>query len=532
MTEYWYDEASKTLIYPGVPASTLPPLMPDLKQISSNYFAVPLTLRNAQLLRWQNYPVVPIVTDESYDWPIARGLKPLPHQRIMVNFSVLHPRMFNLSSMGTMKTLSTLWAADFLMKQHPKGKFKALIVAPLSTLNYVWGSAIFKNFFGRRTFSILHGSSAQRSAALDKDVDFYIVNFDGVGVGTLTRNKFEIQGFSKELMDRADIQLAIVDEASAHKDHTTKRHRIARKVFGAKPYLWLLSGSPTPNAPTDAYGLAKLVNNAFGKSFKTFQMDTMEQITQFKWLPRRDGYEKARQILSPSIRYALEDVWDGPEMTIQMREVELTDEQKKLMLALKKDFQLTVKSGKPITAANEAAARQKFIQISLGAIYDENHSVHFIDASPRLRELRSMIDEATGKILIFAPLTSIVEFLYKQLDGYEREIVNGNTSQKDRTRIFGAFQSEGGPRILIADPGTMAHGLDLWMARSVFWYGPIDKAEIFDQANHRAYRPGQRFPVNVVQLASNTLEREIFRRLENNLSLQGTLLDMIKKGEI
>jgi len=66
------------------------------------------------------------------------------------------------------------------------------------------------------------------------------------------------------------------------------------------------------------------------------------------------------------------------------------------------------------------------------------------------------------------------------------------------------------------------------MARTVIWYGTTDKAELYAQANRRAHRPGQKYPVNVVQLVSNPLEIEIFRRLENNLSLQGSLLTMIK----
>jgi transcription termination factor Rho len=96
--------------------------------LNGSYFGVPFTLPNAQVLRYYNYPVPAIM--DGYDWPIEPGRKPLEHQKVMANFSVLHRRMFNLSDMGTMKTLSTLWAADWLMQQHPKGTFRALIVAP------------------------------------------------------------------------------------------------------------------------------------------------------------------------------------------------------------------------------------------------------------------------------------------------------------------------------------------------------------------------------------------------------------------
>jgi SNF2 family DNA or RNA helicase len=219
-------------------------------------------------------------------------------------------------------------------------------------------------------------------------------------------------------------------------------------------------------------------------------------------------------------------------MTTQQREVDLTDEQKKLMASLKKDLQVQVRSGHAINAANEAAARQKFMQVSMGAIYDEKHKVHLVDAKPRYNELMDVVSQAPGKILIFVPLTSVIHIVYKCITPHATaEIVNGEVSQKDRARIFKAFQEETDPRCLIADPATASHGLDLFAAQTVIWFGATDKAELYAQANKRAHRPGQKYPVTIVQLTSNALEREIFKRLENNLSLQGSLLDLVTKGE-
>lgn len=528
----WHDPQRNLLLY-DVQNPCVMQALPDAKTVG-RYLAVPFTIPAAQILRHFNYPVPPVITEDNYDWPIEPGRKPYESQRTTANFLVLHRRCFNLSSMGVGKTLSTLWAADWLMRQHAPGTFRALVVAPLSTLERVWTDAIFRNFLSHRSFEILHGDAARRSRALASPADFYIVNHDGVGVGAHTHKRLELDGFSRELAERHDIRLAIVDEASAYKDAQTKRHRLARLILGKREYLWLLTGTPTPNAPTDAYGLAKLVNNAFGKSFTTFQAETMMKVSQFKWVPQRDGYDKARRLLSPSIRYDIKDVWDGPEMTTQQREVPLTEQQKKLMAALKRDLMIQVKEGHAIPVPNEAALRTKFIQISLGEVYDEKHKAHGVDAKPRLAELRDVLAQAPGKSIIFAPLTSVVNLLYRELKDWDREVVIGDTSPKERNRIFGAFQESGesNPRVLIADPGTMAHGIDLWRAQTVIWYGTTDKAELYMQANKRAHRPGQTYPVTVVQLVSNPLEREIYRRLETNTSLQGTLLDLVRRGEL
>jgi SNF2 family DNA or RNA helicase len=217
-----------------------------------------------------------------------------------------------------------------------------------------------------------------------------------------------------------------------------------------------------------------------------------------------------------------------------VREVELTAEQKKLMSDLKKDFVVTVKSGAAISAVNEAAARTKFIQISLGAIYDQNHGIHAIDAGPRHAEIIDVLEQAPGKSILFCPLTSVINIIYKNINKrWPAAVVNGDVSQKDRSNIFQAFQDLENPlRVLVADAQTMAHGLDLYAARVVVWVGPTDKPELYAQANARMHRPGQKFPTTVVQLVSNALEREIFRRLENNLALQGTLLQAVKENWI
>ncbi len=505
--------------------------IPEARGINGTYVAVPRTLQNCQTLRWLNWPVTPIM--DGYDWPAAPGIKAWAHQKLTANFCCLHPRSFVLSDLGSGKTLSLLWSCDWLMQQYPPGQCRALIIAPLSTLQSVWSQAIFTNFLNRRTCVVLHGSAEKRMKLLEQPADFYICNHDGIGVGAHTHKKLELDGFSKALAERDDIKIAIADEASAYKDSTTKRHRIARQVFGKKPYLFLLTGTPTPQSPVDAYGLARLVNNAFGKSKTTFQLESMVKISQFRWVPARDGYDKARALLTPSIRFDIDDVWlDAPEMTIQTREAVLTKEQTTLMAQLKKDLQVTMRSGQPITAANEASVRSKFLQLSLGAVYDSNHAVHFVDASARIAVLKEVLEQSPRKTVILAGFTSILTLLRKELKDYSFEVVNGSVAPKDRADIFRRFQDEVDPEIIIADPGVLAHGLNLQRGRTMIWFSPCDKAELFQQANARCYRPGQKFPVSIVQIVSNPLEREIFARLARNQSLQGALLDLIGRGEL
>ena len=532
---FFHDAVRQLLIY----ESPHPTLLQHVEAtpINGKYFAVRQTLRNSQILRHYGYPVAPVMTDLSYDWPIEPGRKPNDHQRVMANFQVLHPRSYNLSDPGTQKTLAALWSAEFLMRQHPPGKCRCLIVGPLNVIETVWANTIFTNFLGRRTFEILHGTADKRSQLLAKKTDFAIINIDGVSVGAHTRNGLRLDGFCQELADDEAIKIVIVDEADGYVAANLKRSRVARMVFGNKEYCWGMTGTPTAQRPTDAYGIAKLVTGAQGKSFTSFRNETMYQIPgrPFKWFPKPDGYEKARQLLVPAVRFSIEETWkDAPPLTTQQRTIALTEDQKKAIGSLKRDLQVTMRSGAKINALNEASSRMKLIQILLGGVYDENHKSHEIDAGPRYEEVERIIASTQRKVLIFVPLTNVVNLLYKRLSMKWRcKIINGHVDPKHRPGIIKAFAKEPDLKIMIADPQSTAHGInDFVVADTVIWLVPIDKTRLYIQGNRRAHRPGQKYPVTVYQLVATALEKEMYRRLETNTSQQGVLLEAVRRGEL
>jgi hypothetical protein len=539
------------VIYPGQPG-VLAQYIPDLKTINGSYFAVPRQLQALQVAAYYNLPVPPIMTDENYDWPIEPGKTPLPHQKIMSNFTALHPRMFNLSSPGVMKTISTLWAMDFLMLQSPE-RFRCLVVAPLTILETVWAAAIFRNFLGRRTFSVLTGDGSKRMRKLEEDADMYLVNHDGIKVGAHIRRKMdprnprqkriELDGFSAALAAREDIKLVVIDEAHGFGDPSSGRSGVANILFGVgkKPMLKQLTGTPTATAPTDAYGMAKLANNAYGKSWTGFRLETMVKVSEFKWVPQKEGYDKARRLLTPAVRFDLDEIWTGFPMTFQNRKVDLTEDQKKEMKRLRNELQVVAQSGHAISAANESAARQKLIQLSLGAVYDSNHIAHLIDATPRYKALKEIIESTERKVVVFVPITSVVHLVVKYLRSewkkhkkpWKCDFINGEVKAgKERDAVISGFVSDPDFKVVIADPQTATEGINEFViADTVVWFGATDRAKAWIQGNARVRRPGQKYPSTCFKIISTKLEEEIFDRIENNTSMQGLMLDAVRKGE-
>ena len=449
-----------------------------------------------------------------YDWP--GQFTPFDHQKQTAAFLTLQQRGLVLNEIGTGKTQSALWAADYLIKT---GKVKkVLILSPLSTLERVWGDGIFTGLTHRK-FVVLYGTAEKRLKLLGHDVEFYICNHDGFPI----------------IADKANgmFDLVLVDEAAVFRNPSTKRFKQLRKWLDNNPStrLWLMTGTPTPNEPTDAWALAKLVNSPHcTKTFTAFREQVMMKIGQWKFVPRPEAVEIVKHILQPAVRYTRDECFDLPETIIQTRQVELTAEQKKHYTQMLKHFVTELSADGTITAVNEAVKIQKLVQIACGVAYGDDGQNIEIDCSPRVNLVKEVIEEAGEKVILFVPLTGTLHMLERELSKHWTVgVVNGAVSATQRNQIFHGFQKERDPHVLIAHPGTMAHGLTLTTASTIIWYGPINSNEVYVQANGRIERIGKKRVSNVIHIESTDLEHKMYERLRNKQKLQGLLLDLIQQ---
>lgn len=449
-----------------------------------------------------------------YDWP--GRFTPYLHQKQTAAFLTVHPRALVLNQIGTGKTKSALWAADYLM--NIGAVKKVLVVSPLSTLERVWSDEVFTSLYHRKGL-VLYGTSERRKKLLKAKADFYIINHDGFGIIADDPN--------------CDFDLIIVDEAAVYRNPSTRRFKILKKYMEKKPEtrLWLMTGTPTPNEPTDAWTLGHLVGNPYlPKTYSSFKEQVMYKQGMYKWMPRPESPEIVRHILQPSVMYQRDDCFDLPDTIFQTRHVDLTDEQKVHYKTMLKNLIAEVDSGQQITAVNQAVKMQKLIQIACGVAYGDDGQNIEIDASNRVSAVEEIIEEAGEKVILFVPLTGTLHMLEQRLSKrWSCAVVNGEVAPSKRADIFNSFQNHADPKVLIAHPATMAHGLTLTAASTVIWYGPIASNEQYVQANGRVERIGKKHVANVVNIESTVLERELYKRLAEKQSLQGLLLDLIKQ---
>ena len=473
--------------------------------------AVNWGLEEAQFLRKLRMKNVPSPIMRDYDWPGA--YPPMQHQKETASFLTLHKRAFCFNEQGTGKTAAAIWAADYLI--NIGAVQRVLIICPLSIMQASWQSDLFKCAV-HRTVAIAHGNREKRKDVINSGAEFVIINYDGVEV------------VADAIQQSGDIDLIIVDEANAYKNVQTQRWKVLNKLLGLRTWLWMMTGTPAAQSPTDAYGLAKLcAPDNVPKFFGAFRDMVMTNITRFKWMPKPNAQQTVFNALQPAIRFTKEECIDLPEITYTYRNAPLTPQQEKYYKTLKEEMMIEA-AGEEVSSVNAAAKIVKLLQISGGAVYTDTGNVVEFDVSNRLSVIHEVIEEASHKVLIFVPFTHTInllqDFLLKKK--VTCDVINGDVNVNKRGEIFKKFQEDENPRVLIIQPQAAAHGVTLTAANVVVWYAPVTSIETYLQANARIHRKGQKNPMTVVHIAGSPVERKLYNMLQNKLDTHTKLVDL------
>lgn len=500
------------------------PSAKTLEHKGKTLVAVPHKLDEVRVLRNLGFDV-PSPMGYYYDWP--GRYKPYAHQQVTSEFLTLNPRAFCLNGMGSGKTVSVLWAFHYLKSLGLATRM--LVISPLSTLERAWGDEIFRHF-PDLSFTVLHGSREKRHKLLANDFDIYLINHDGI----------KSEDTKKLLANRAELDVVVIDEIASFRNAATDRWKALNYIVNghikdnvpAKHWVWGLTGTPTPNAPTDAWAQCRIVNPPkVAKYFGQFRDAVMRPAGQFKFLPRDGASEIVKHAMNPAIRFAREDCIDLPPTTYVTRETTLTPDQTKAFNQMLTRLRAEHEGGQ-ITAVNEAVKLSKLLQICCGVAYGADGTDVSIPATPRIELVKEIIEESEGKVLVFVPLTAALKTVAAELSKTcSVAIVHGETSKTQRDNIFKEFQQAKDPRVLVANPGTLSHGLTLTAANTVVWFAPIFSNETYQQACARVTRPGQKRNTLIVNIEATAIERKIYDKLQGKQKMQGLLLELLKDND-
>lgn len=415
---------------------------------------------------------------------------------------------------NTGKTKCALWAFDYLRKLGLAKRM--LVIAPLSTLNMVWKAEVLKTV-PHLSVGVLHSSDRRkRLKVLEEDHAIYVINTDGIKV------------LSSELQARKDIDTLCIDELSMFRNGRADRTKVLLKLTQRMVWAWGMTGSPTPTDPTDAWSQCRILTPAtVPLYFSRFREETMVKINSVKWVPKRDANDVVFKVMQPAVRYTLDDVVELPPVIERYMNVEMGAKQTHVYEEIRKHAYIAYEKHE-ITAVNAAAVYNKLLQTSMGYVYAKGRGVVALDNDIRLNALVDAVNSTSRKVLVFVPFTHALTGVRDRLakEHIETALVHGETSKGTRDRIFNAFQNTSKFKVIAAHPGCMSHGLTLTAADTVIWFGPPTSLELFEQANARVRRIGQRHKQLILMMQGTPAEKRTYARLQTRQQVQDNLLEM------
>jgi len=488
---------------------------------------------------------------DNYDYPFDGGRnnnypnkKPYAHQkytsRWLVSQTGRGAHVHN--SMGTGKSLSALWAVDYLIKS---GQIKkVLILAPKVVMRSAWLKEITNEMIYLKT-CIKQGVARHRVSTAQID----IINHDGI---TSTLRKFKRQVGKKTYYDfhlcEEHYDLIIYDECTAIKNTQTERWKIFNQWFdylhqrqGTR--IWLLTGTPLAQSPLDAYGLAKVITpETIPTSLAKWRELTMKvayKISEHvsKWVPTDESVEMCAKALQPSVRFELKDCTDLPEHQFIYVPVEKTATQHKLFEQLAREFIIEVNENKTIFAENAMSKRLKLFQLLSGAVYDEDRTSYEVDASNKLEALLEIVDglPEDQPVVVFTDFKHVQNYLYNSLTskGYKTELINGSVSGQGRSDIVTKVLNKE-IKIVVCHTKTTALGVDFTSTNVIVYFSPTQSNELYLQSLDRIRRLSSLdkgfTSFLIYHLIADPIEKKVYEGLQDKTMTQDRMLKLMRDG--
>ena len=328
-----------------------------------------------------------------------------------------------------------------------------------------------------------------------------------------------------------------VDESTTIKSPTAERSKNIVKLGKASEYRRIMTGSPITRNPMDLFQQCNFLHPKCldVESFYAFQnryavvverslgSHTFRQVVGYRRLE-----ELTEKLTRFSFRVTKEECLDLPAKIFVRREVELTTEQRKAYDEMT-NFALAQLSKGVATTVNVLTQLMRLHQIVCGFIKLDNDEIQELPNN-RIQELLNVIEEANGKIIIWATYRHDIEKIQLALQKlYGMDSVGtyyGQTHADVRQEVIERFQDpDDKMRFFIGNPSTGGYGITLTAANTVIYYSNSFDLEKRLQSEDRAHRIGQKKNVTYVDLiASGTIDEKIVKALRDKIDIATQVL--------
>ncbi len=413
------------------------------------------------------------------------------YQKRAVNHQCTRPHSMLWLDMGLGKTIVTLTSIAHLINT---GFLRAVvIVAPIRVIRLVWRQEALKwEHTKHLRFSMMTGTRDQRTRALLRPADIWLINYENLGwMAEVLDTYFIAKGKPMPFNG------VVWDEISKMKNSTTNRVKAVRKVLPAFDWTTGLTGTPASNGYKDLHGQFLVVDKGqrLGVSKTAFKTRFYKKAGPYKEVPYPDTEETIKNLIGDiTLEMSAEDYNKLPDLIVNNVEVEMPDEVRSKYEQMEREFFTVLDSGKELEVFNSAALTNKCLQFSNGAVYPVAgmplwEPVH--DA--KLDALEEIIDEAQGSPVLCAyAYRSDAERIMQRFKSLDPINLTECKSEGSLTAAMARWKS-GQCALMIGHPASMGHGIDglQHAGRTLVWFGLNWSLDLYDQFNARVRRQGQ-----------------------------------------
>ena len=399
------------------------------------------------------------------------------------------------------------------------------MIAPFRVAQVSWPNEVKKwDHLKDLDISVIMGDLKTRKAAVSAAAQIYIINRENI--------KWLVEYYDKNGL-RWDFDCVVIDELSSFKNYQSQRFKWLRKV---RPFVkrWIgLTGTPTSNGLMDLFSeigildggerLGRFIGRFRESYFKPGSMNPSTGVV-FSYIPRPGAEERIYERISDiTISMKALDYLNLPDCIYVNHEVKMSPSEQKLYDQLKHDLIIPTEDG-DIDAANAASLSNKLLQMSNGAVYDENKAARFIH-NRKLEMLEDLIEAANGQPVLIAycfkhDRTRIIEHLTAA--GYEiRDIKSSEDIE---------LWNSGSIPVALIHPASAGHGLNIQSGGHILiWFGLTWSLELYQQTNARLWRQGQQETVTIHHIVTkNTVEEGVLAALASKDVTQEKLIAAVK----
>jgi len=445
---------------------------------------------------------------------MTETFEPFNYQIPMVEHLLANDRAALFVSPGKGKTVVTLTALDVLATC---GQLKgALIVAPLRVCSITWPAQVARwaHTSWMRVVNLRTAEGLQ--AWLDGTADIYLINSE------LLPNRLPLM-FPKKKTFVCPVDTLVIDELSLAKNPQSKRFKALHKHLGAITRRWGLTGTPIPNNYLDLWMQVRMLDDGkrLGVKYSGYKDDWFYAADYMGYNYKLVTGAKAQidRRLSDLALVMVGDPSDLPASSIIDIPAALPPAARKQYKTLEKEMLAEIADGQ-ITAPSAGVLVNKLLQVTSGAVYDEDRNVLPVHDA-KLDALRTLLDKHRGE-----PVLILTAFKHEAA----RIIAAIPQARMFNEMMLGEWQ-DGRIPVWVADPRSLSHGIDGLQksCRIAIWCSLTYSHETYVQTNARLIRTGQTAETIIYRIiCPGTIDDAVAEALRDKSDIQTGMLHAVR----